>query len=211
MSTVLDGSSNMLEVTNVVSVVDLFSSPDDKLNLEVICIQKQTTYSKIYNPKRFPALRMMIPKPDATGMVYPTGKLICMGAKSEQDSYKAARRMARIISKLPASRRKIVFRNFKIKNVVGKADMGSQIDVYSLSEYLKTPLSAENEIRFRPPVVKYDMKEPCKVQFKVFQSGKVTMFGAKSEQDLHAAWAEFSAMMADYLKTQKLEDWMQSE
>lgn len=53
-----------------------------------------------YNPKRFAAVIMRIREPRTTALIFSSGKMVCTGAKSEEDSRLAARKYARIIQKL---------------------------------------------------------------------------------------------------------------
>ena len=53
-----------------------------------------------YNPKKYRALIMRIRRPATTAMIHRSGKMICTGATSEEDSKLSARRFARIIQKI---------------------------------------------------------------------------------------------------------------
>ena len=53
-----------------------------------------------YNPKRFAAVIMLIREPRTTALIFSSGKMVCTGAKSEEDSRMAARKYARIVQKL---------------------------------------------------------------------------------------------------------------
>lgn len=43
---------------------------------------------------------MRIQNPRATALIFRSGKIVCTGARSEQDSFLAAKKFARIIQKL---------------------------------------------------------------------------------------------------------------
>ena len=53
-----------------------------------------------YNPQRFAAVIMRIREPRTTALIFSSGKMVCTGAKSVEDSHLAARKYARIIQKL---------------------------------------------------------------------------------------------------------------
>lgn len=53
-----------------------------------------------YNPKRFAAVIMRIREPRTTALIFSSGKMVCTGAKSENEARLAARKYARIIQKL---------------------------------------------------------------------------------------------------------------
>lgn len=90
---------------NIVSTVNL----NCKLDLKKIALHARNAE---YNPKRFAAVIMRIREPRTTALIFSSGKMVCTGAKSEEDSRLAARKYARIIQKLgfPAK-----FLDFKIQ------------------------------------------------------------------------------------------------
>jgi transcription initiation factor TFIID TATA-box-binding protein len=78
---------------NIVSTI----SVGCKLDLKKIALQARNAE---YNPKRFAALIMRIRAPRTTALIFSSGKMVCTGAKSEDESKLAARKYARIIQKL---------------------------------------------------------------------------------------------------------------
>ena len=78
---------------NIVSTVTLGCN----LDLKKIALQARNAE---YNPKRFAAVIMRIRKPRTTALIFSSGKMVCTGAKSEEDSRLAARKYARIVQKL---------------------------------------------------------------------------------------------------------------
>ncbi|XP_054806233.1 TATA-box-binding protein isoform X3 [Prosopis cineraria] len=70
---------------NIVSTVNL----DCKLDLKAIALQARNAE---YNPKRFAAVIMRIREPKTTALIFASGKMVCTGAKSEQQSKLAARK-----------------------------------------------------------------------------------------------------------------------
>lgn len=78
---------------NIVSTVNLSC----KLDLKKIALHARNAE---YNPKRFAAVIMRIREPRTTALIFSSGKMVCTGAKSEEDSRLAARKYARIIQKL---------------------------------------------------------------------------------------------------------------
>uniref|UniRef100_A0A7N1A5L5 Uncharacterized protein n=1 Tax=Kalanchoe fedtschenkoi TaxID=63787 RepID=A0A7N1A5L5_KALFE len=79
---------------------------------------------------RFAAVIMRIREPKTTALIFASGKMVCTGAKSEQQSKLAARKYARIIQKLgfPAK-----FKDFKIQNIVGSCDVKFPIRLEGLA------------------------------------------------------------------------------
>merc|ERR1711935_663035 len=81
------------QLQNIVSTVNL-ACP---LDLKKIALHARNAE---YNPKRFAAVIMRIRDPRTTALIFSSGKMVCAGAKSEEDSRLAARKYARIIQKL---------------------------------------------------------------------------------------------------------------
>ncbi|MBN3282640.1 TBP protein, partial [Polyodon spathula] len=101
------------EWRNIVSTVNLGC----KLDLKTIALRARNAE---YNPKRFAAVIMRIREPRTTALIFSSGKMVCTGAKSEEQSRLAARKYARVVQKLgfPAK-----FLDFKIQNMVGSCDV----------------------------------------------------------------------------------------
>lgn len=125
-----------------------------------------------YNPKRFAAVIMRIRSPRTTALIFSSGKMVCTGAKSEEDSRLAARKYARIIQKLgfPAK-----FMDFKIQNIVGSIDVGFCLRLECFHTCHSQFSSYEPELF---PGLIYRLHEP-KVVLLIFVSGKVVITGEK--------------------------------
>lgn len=80
-------------VRNVVSTVNLSTE------LKLAYINTRTRNSE-YNPARFTGLIMRIRNPRATALIFRSGKLVCTGARCEEDSFLASKKFARIIQKI---------------------------------------------------------------------------------------------------------------
>ncbi|NXC01216.1 TBPL2 protein, partial [Orthonyx spaldingii] len=108
-----ESSGIVPQLQNVVSTVNLAC----KLDLKNIALHARNAE---YNPKRFAAVIMRIREPRTTALIFSSGKMVCTGAKSEEQSRLAARKYARVVQKLgfPAK-----FLDFKIQNMVGSCDV----------------------------------------------------------------------------------------
>jgi len=84
-----------------------------------------------YKPKRFAAAIMRIREPRTTALIFASGKMVCTGAKSEDDSRKAARKYANDIKKIGYS--KVHMTDFTIQNIVGSHDVGFLIKLETLN------------------------------------------------------------------------------
>ncbi|CAF4919672.1 unnamed protein product [Rotaria sp. Silwood1] len=170
---------------NIVSTVNL-GCP---LDLKRIALQARNAE---YNPKRFAAVIMRIRNPRTTALIFGSGKMVCTGAKSEEDSLQAARRYARVIQKLgfPAK-----FRDFKIQNMVGSVDVKFPIRLEAL--VLKHYQFCSYEPELFPGLI-YRMMHP-KIVLLIFVSGKVVLTGAKVRREIHEAFERIYPILKGFL------------
>merc|ERR1711916_93191 len=132
---------------NIVSTVNL----GVQLDLKNIALHARNAE---YNPKRFAALIMRIREPKTTALIFASGKMVCTGAKSEEQSRLAARKYARIIQKLGFAAK---FKDFKIQNIVGSCDAKFPIRLEGLAYGHSNYSSYEPELF---PGLIYKMVEP---------------------------------------------------
>ncbi|RXI03715.1 hypothetical protein DVH24_037989 [Malus domestica] len=105
--------------------------------------------------QRFAAVIMRIREPKTTALIFASGKMVCTGAKSEEQSRLAARKYARVIQKLgfPAK-----FQDFKIQNIVGSCDVKFPIRLEGLHVSSHGVFSTYEPEIF--PGLIYRMKQP---------------------------------------------------
>ncbi|KAH7695515.1 hypothetical protein AAVH_37425, partial [Aphelenchoides avenae] len=118
-----------------------------------------------YNPKRFAAVIMRIRQPKTTALIFRSGKIVCTGAKCEEDSKAAARKYARIIQKLGF---KAKFTEFKVQNIVASVDLKFPVRLEALC------LAHDQFSTYEPelfPGLIYRMMVP-RVVLLIFGSGK---------------------------------------
>jgi len=174
------------QLQNIVSTVSL-GCP---LDLKRIALHARNAE---YNPKRFAAVIMRIRDPRTTALIFSSGKMVCTGAKSEEDSRLAARKYARIIQKLgfPAK-----FKEFKIQNMVGSCDVKFPIRLEGLMLTHSQFSSYEPELF---PGLIYRMVKP-RIVLLIFVSGKVVLTGAKVRQDIHEAFDNIHPILKNFKK-----------
>ena len=76
------------KLQNIVSTANLNCKP---LDLRDIALKSRNCE---YKPKRFAAAIMRIREPKTTALIFASGKMVCTGAKSEEESQKAAKQYA---------------------------------------------------------------------------------------------------------------------
>jgi transcription initiation factor TFIID TATA-box-binding protein len=170
----------------VVATVNL----DCKLDLKEIALHARNAE---YNPKRFAAVIMRIREPKTTALIFASGKMVCTGAKSEEESRTAARKYAKIVQKLgfPA-----VFKEFKIQNIVGSCDVKFPIRLEGLA-YSQSLFSSYEPELF--PGLIYRMKSP-RIVLLIFVSGKVVLTGAKHRQEIYDAFENIYPILQEFKK-----------
>lgn len=172
---------------NVVATVNLGC----KLVLTDIALKARNSE---YNPKRFAAVIMRIREPKTTALIFSSGKMVCTGAKSEEQSRLAARKYARIVQKLGYKEAK--FLEFKIQNIVGSCDVNFPIRLEGLAYAHGVYSSYEPELF---PGLIYRMVKP-KVVLLIFVSGKVVLTGAKVREETYDAFEKIYPVLTEFRK-----------
>jgi transcription initiation factor TFIID TATA-box-binding protein len=174
------------QLQNIVSTVNLGC----RLDLKTIALHARNAE---FNPKRFAAVIMRIREPRTTALIFSSGKMVCTGAKSEEDSRLAARKYARIIQKLsfPAK-----FLDFKIQNMVGSCDVKFPIRLEGLVLTHGQFSSYEPELF---PGLIYRMVKP-RIVLLIFVSGKVVLTGAKVRQEIYDAYDNIYPILKSFKK-----------
>uniref|UniRef100_A0A3P8YFG5 TATA-box binding protein n=2 Tax=Esox lucius TaxID=8010 RepID=A0A3P8YFG5_ESOLU len=182
-----ESSGIVPQLQNIVSTVNLGC----KLDLKTIALRARNAE---YNPKRFAAVIMRIREPRTTALIFSSGKMVCTGAKSEEQSRLAARKYARVVQKLgfPAK-----FLDFKIQNMVGSCDVKFPIRLEGLVLTHQQFSSYEPELF---PGLIYRMIKP-RIVLLIFVSGKVVLTGAKVRGEIYEAFENIYPILKGFRKT----------
>ncbi|XP_035184993.1 TATA box-binding protein-like protein 2 isoform X2 [Oxyura jamaicensis] len=169
-----ESSGIVPQLQNIVSTVNLAC----KLDLKNIALHARNAE---YNPKRFAAVIMRIREPRTTALIFSSGKMVCTGAKSEEQSRLAARKYARVVQKLgfPAK-----FLDFKIQNMVGSCDVRFPIRLEGLV------LTHQQFSRMVKP----------RIVLLIFVSGKVVLTGAKERSEIYEAFENIYPILKGFKK-----------
>ncbi|EDL93672.1 rCG45623 [Rattus norvegicus] len=186
MNPVTECSGIVPQLQNVVSTANLAC----KLDLRKIALNAKNTE---YNPKRFAAVIMRIREPRTTALIFSSGKVVCTGAKSEDESRLAARKYARVVQKLGFPVR---FFNFKIQNMVASCDVKFPIRLEILALTHRQFSSYEPELF---PGLIYKMVKP-QVVLLIFASGKVVLTGAKERSEIYEAFENMYPILESFKK-----------
>ena len=181
---------------NIVSTANLGCD----LKLRQIALQARNAE---YNPKRFAAVIMRIKEPRTTALIFSSGKMVCTGAKSEEDSKKASRKYAKIIKSLGFP---VEFKEFKVQNIVGSCDVKFQISLSKLHMKLGKLTINSNSMNnknrkyichYEPeifPGLIYHMLDP-EIVLLIFVSGKIVLTGAKEKRQIYEAFEKIYPML----------------
>lgn len=167
------------------------------------------TRNSEYNPARFHGLVMRLREPRTTALIFQNGKIVCTGAKSEQDALLASKKFARIVQKLGFNvcfidikltfifvYFQIKFENFKIQNLVATCDLRFPIKLENLSLMHGQFCSYEPELF---PGIIYRMIKPH-LCLLIFVNGKVVFTGSKSRQDIKEALDNIYPILRSFRK-----------
>jgi transcription initiation factor TFIID TATA-box-binding protein len=148
-----------------------------------------------YNPRRFAAVIMRIKEPKTTALIFSSGKMVCTGARTEEESRQASRIYAKIILKLGFP---VKFCEFTVQNIVASCDVKFPIRLEGLANtYLKF-CSYEPEMF---PGLIFHMLDP-KIVLLIFVSGKIVLTGAKKREDIYRAYQKIIPILSQFKKSE---------
>jgi transcription initiation factor TFIID TATA-box-binding protein len=161
-------------VQNIVATANLGCA----LNLKKIA---RSMWNVEYKPKRFDAIIMRIRDPRTTALIFRSGKMVCIGAKSTHQSRLAARKHARLLQRHGYP---VCFTNFKIQNMVSSFNLKFPICLKRLVAIQKKFSCYEPEL-FPGLIYRIDS---LGIKLLVFVSGKVIITGAKKQRHINDAF-----------------------
>jgi len=172
---------------NVVSTVNFRTEP----NLNHIAVRVRNVE---YNPQRFKAAILRLLRPQATALIFSSGKMVVTGAKNEDDALLASKNVRKILHKVGVPTR---FTEFKVQNIVGSTDVGFPIRLEGICDGAHHRHSVYEPELF--PGLVYRMESP-KVVLLIFVSGKVVLTGAKTRSDIRMALQKIYPVLVDFRK-----------
>lgn len=129
-----------------------------------------------YNVEQFPGLVYKLKEPKTAALIFGSGKLVCTGAKSVENSIKAIHiavdKMRTLDPDIPHEF------EIKVQNIVASANLMSTLNLEAVAMDLE---NTEYEPEQFPGLV-YRLDDP-KVVLLLFGSGKVVCTGAKTKED----------------------------
>ena len=169
----------MPQTKPIVSIENVVASAsvDQRIDLNVIT---QTFPDVEYHPDQFPGLVFRLKSPKTATLIFSSGKMVCTGAKSEEQAIKAVRSVVQKLRKggIKIKKDAVII----IQNMVASASLGGKIHLEQAARSL--PRSMYEPEQF--PGLIYRMDEP-KVVILLFASGKLVCTGAKKEIQVDVA------------------------
>jgi transcription initiation factor TFIID TATA-box-binding protein len=170
---------NMPQTKPIVSIENVVASAsvDQKIDLNVIT---QTFPDVEYHPDQFPGLVFRLKSPKTATLIFSSGKMVCTGAKSEEQAIKAVRSVVQKLRKGGIKIKKDAV--IVIQNIVASASLGGKIHLEQAARTL--PRSMYEPEQF--PGLIHRMLDP-KTVILLFASGKLVCTGAKKESEVYRA------------------------
>jgi len=176
---VTNGLMFMPKVTATVNIENVVASATLQQKIDLNTVVKNFPGVE-YRPEQFPGLVFRLKKPKTATLIFNSGKMVCTGAKSENQARKAVRRVVR---ELKSNGILITGKvEIQVQNIVASASLGGKIDLEK-SAFTLTRTMYEPE---QFPGLIYRMADP-KVVILLFASGKLVCTGAKREDEVFTA------------------------
>jgi len=134
-----------------------------------------------YEPEQFPGLVYRLDEPRVATLIFRSGKIICVGARSISAAKVALKKTVKHIKRVGLRLNENSIR-VKIENIVVSIDYGKELNLDQLAFRLE---DSEYEPEQFPGLV-YRIKDP-KVAFLLFSSGRLVCAGAKSLDNVRDA------------------------
>ncbi len=143
-----------------------------------------------YNPEQFPGLILRLQRPKISALIFRTGKMVCTGAKSENELKRAVKELVRLLNEHGAD--VPITPEIQVQNIVASGNLHAEVDIE------KSALMLENSM-YEPeqfPGLIYRMDDP-KVVLLIFSSGKIVCTGAKKEMQVKDAVFKIHDVLKD--------------
>jgi transcription initiation factor TFIID TATA-box-binding protein len=171
-----------IKIENVVASTDI---------KKIISLDKLLTIleDSEYEPEQFPGLVYRLDEPKVATLIFRSGKIICVGARSTAAAKEALKKTVRNIKKVGIRINENTIK-VKIENIVVAVNLGRDLNLDQLAFQLE---DSEYEPEQFPGLV-YRIAEP-KVAFLLFSSGRVVCAGAKSMDNVKEAVRKLEAKL----------------
>ena len=173
----------------IVSIENVVASASVGQRINLLDITKRFPDAE-YHPEKFPGLVFRLKSPKTATLVFSSGKFVCTGAKSEEQSIYAVKTVVQELRKA-----KIKIENepdIIIQNIVASVNLGSKIHLEPAARSM--PRSMYEPEQF--PGLIHRMLDPKAVML-VFASGKLVCAGTRKESEVYRAVHNLHAMLQE--------------
>jgi len=177
----------MPQTKPIISIVNVVASASVDQRIDLNAITKNFPDTE-YHPEQFPGLVFRIKSPKTATLVFSSGKMVCTGAKSEEQAIKAVRSVVQKLRKGGIKIKKDAV--IVIQNMVAAVNLGGKIHLEQTARSL--PRSMYEPEQF--PGLIHRMLDP-KTVILIFASGKLVCTGAKKESDVYRAVHHLHTML----------------
>ena len=180
---------DMPQTKPIISIVNVVASASVDQRIDLNEITKKFPDTE-YHPEQFPGLVFRIKSPKTATLIFGSGKMVCTGAKSEEQSISAVRS---VVQKLRKGEIKI--KNdpvITIQNIVASVNLGGKVHLEKTARSL--PRSMYEPEQF--PGLIHRMLDP-KTVILIFATGKLVCTGAKKESDVYRSVHNLHTMLEE--------------
>ena len=177
----------MPQTKATVSIENVVATASINQRVDLILITKNFVDVQ-YHPDRFPGLVFRLKNPKTATLIFSSGKMVCTGAKSEEQARKAVQEVVRRLKEggIPIKNQAEI----AIQNIVASVNLGGKIHLEEAAR--KLPRSMYEPEQF--PGLIHRMADP-KTVILVFASGKLVCTGAKRVAEVYRAVNNLHAML----------------
>ncbi|HLD84951.1 MAG TPA: TATA-box-binding protein [archaeon] len=175
-------------MTKKIKIENVVASTDIKRTISLDKLLNVLENSE-YEPEQFPGLVYRLDEPKVATLIFRSGKIICVGARSTAAAKIALKKTVRNIKKIGIRFNEDTLK-VKIENIVVAVNLERDLNLDQLAFQLE---NSEYEPEQFPGLV-YRIYEP-KVAFLLFSSGRVVCAGAKSLAAVEDAVAKLEAQL----------------
>ncbi|MGQ9543537.1 MAG: TATA-box-binding protein [Candidatus Bathyarchaeia archaeon] len=162
-----------------VNIENVVASASMKQDLDLTSIA-QVFRGLAYRPGHFSGLVYRLKRPKIVALIFSSGKMVCIGAKSERQ---ARRAVMKVMEDLKQGGITIMQEpEIHIQNIVASGGLGGTVDLEESAYSLRRTIYEPEQF----PGLIYRMKDP-EVVILLFTSGKFVITGAKKQEDVNRA------------------------
>ena len=188
------------EINNIVSTAYLGCN----LNLKNIALKIKNAE---FNLNKSSSLILTTNNKSISGTIFPNGKIICTGAKSENESKSNCIKFSKMLKKVGF---KTQLKDFKIQNINASYEIKFKLSLIDLYSKIHTLMNNNNNSKY----FDYDNNNYCKynkdvfsgiilylhkskISLLIFESGKIVLSGAKKREELEETFKKLYPILTE--------------